>query len=118
MHKAFTHIFICVFILGSCTYLEAQSLKGFVKDTDGEQLVSASVILYAQDSTSLLSFTMTETDGSWKINDTEVKKNMVLSVSYLGYKDQLIKLDNEMLNKDNISITMKSDAVLDEVVIK
>lgn len=79
-------------------------VKGTVLDEQGQPIIGATVI---QKGTKKA--TVTDLDGHFTLND--VTEPVV--VSYIGYKDQVIKPTGE-----NITVNMKEDAgLLDEVVV-
>ncbi len=83
-----------------------KTISGHVVDQNGEALIGVSV---AQKGTS--NGVITDLDGNFTLN---VPANAVLTVSYVGYKKQEIKVGNQQ----KLSITLESDnKLLDEVVV-
>lgn len=81
--------------------------KGIVVDDVGIPVIGASVIL---DGTSNVG-TITDIDGAFSLN---VPLNSMLTISYIGYKTQKIKIDSETSQK----VTLSEDrSTLDEVVV-
>lgn len=79
-------------------------VKGTVLDEQGQPIIGATVI---QKGTKKA--TVTDLDGHFTLNDVTGP----VVVSYIGYKDQVIKSTG-----DNITVNMKEDAgLLDEVVV-
>lgn len=82
------------------------TIKGTVRDTNGESLIGASV---AVKGSSL--GTITDIDGNFML---DLPPNSILVVSYIGYLPQELSVKN----KKTINITLKEDSqTLDEVVV-
>lgn len=85
---------------------QSKKISGHVTDQNGEALIGVSV---AQKGTT--NGVITDLDGNFTLN---VPDNAVLTVSYVGYKKQEIKIGNQQ----KLSITLESDnKQLDEVVV-
>jgi len=101
--KASMTFFICLL---SVSFLAAQTVSGELKDSDGEPLIGASVVVQGTNSG-----TITDIDGRYSIN---ASPGDVLLISYIGYRDQTITVGDDA----NISLMMESDSeILDEVVV-
>ncbi len=84
-----------------------KTVTGTVKDATGEPMIGVSVIV---DGTTIGG--VTDMNGNFRIQ--KVPAGAVLKVSYLGYKDQKVKVGSQQ----NIGITLEEDAMgLDEVVV-
>jgi len=101
-----------VFIMGifSLTAAYAQggssSIKGNIKDAQGEPIIGASVIVKGSSTG-----TITDLDGNFEIN---AAPNNTLVISYIGYKAQEILVGNQK----NMYITLQDDTeLLSEVVV-
>ncbi len=89
-------------------WLSAQtvSVKGTVKDAQGETLIGVSVV-----ERGTTNGTVTDLDGSYSIN---VAGNATLVFSYMGYNTKSVAVDGKSL----INVTMDEDnKLLDEVVV-
>jgi TonB-linked outer membrane protein, SusC/RagA family len=85
---------------------QSKKISGHVVDQNGEALIGVSV---AQKGTT--NGAITDLDGNFTLN---VPANAVLTVSYVGYKSQEIKVGNQQ----KLTITLVSDnKLLDEVVV-
>lgn len=85
---------------------QAGVCKGIVKDSAGEPLIGASVVVKGSKMG-----TVTGIDGDFALN--KVNKGDVLVISYLGYNAVEVKWNGQPLN-----VTMNSDAqALDELVV-
>lgn len=81
-------------------------VTGVVSDTSGEPIIGASVV---EKGTS--NGTITDLDGKFTI---EVNAGATLNISYIGYKNQEVKVDRNGLS---LKLTLKEDTeTLDEVV--
>lgn len=90
------------------TWIIAQSLsiKGSVKDTMGEPIIGANVLIAGT-----TNGIITDLDGNFTIT---VPKNGELVISYIGYQTQTVKLNKQT----TIEIILKEDAeALEEVVV-
>lgn len=84
------------------------TLQGAVKDTQGEAVIGASVLLKG---TSI--GTITGLDGDFKLDNVPAGSNVIV-VSYVGYTTQEISVNG----RKNIEVTLAEDAeLLDEVVV-
>lgn len=82
-------------------------VTGVVTDTNGESIIGASVV--EKGTTNGIT---TDMDGRYEISVSD--KNAVLSISYLGYVTQDVKVDG----KRNINVQLYEDSkALDEVVV-
>lgn len=82
-------------------------VTGVVSDTNGEPIIGASVV---EKGTS--NGTITDLDGKFTI---EVNAGATLNISYIGYKNQEVKVDRNGLS---LKLTLKEDTeTLDEVVV-
>ena len=105
--KNFKHIMILSLLAFFPLALSAQDLiKGMIHDDQGESIIGASVIIKKTGET-----TITDLDGNFSIRG---KVGDVLSISYIGFITQNIKVNQLTNNK----IVLKEDVkVLDEVVV-
>ncbi len=90
------------------TWIIAQSLsiKGSVKDTMGEPIIGANVLIAGT-----TNGIITDIDGNFTLT---VPKNGELVISYIGYQTQTVKLNKQT----TIEIILKEDAeALEEVVV-
>lgn len=83
------------------------TLTGNVKDTTGEPLIGVNVTVKGTAVGSI-----TDADGNFSISN--IDSNAIISISYIGYKTQEIKLNG----KTTINVTLNEDhEVLEEVVV-
>lgn len=97
-----------VFLTACCNALFAQAreIKGKVTSANGEALIGASVVV-----TGTKAGTFTDAEGVFSLKVEG--PNVQLKVSYIGYKDQTVDLQNQ----NYIEITLQEGALLDEVVV-
>ena len=82
------------------------AIKGIVKDTTGEPIIGANVLVKGT-----TNGTITDFDGNFSLSD--VKKGDVIVISFVGYKTQEVVWDGKALN-----VELKDDAqALEEVVV-
>lgn len=81
-------------------------IKGTVKDSSGEPLIGATVSLGGGQGT------VTDMDGNFSLSN--VNSNSVMTISYVGCKNQQVKVGN----KTDFNVILQStDKSLDEVVV-
>ena len=90
-----------------CLISFAQSITGTIKDNTGEAIIGANVMVKGT-----TNGTVTDLDGNFSING--VKASDILSISYIGYLPQSIKVGNQK----NFQILLAADTkTLEEVVV-
>lgn len=96
---------------------QTYSIRGIAKDTFGEPLVSASVLIMNQDSL-LLSFASTDLQGGFEVSDIS-QSNVLVKVSYLGYipKTIAVSLSGPKTNIGTIVLEEMANELM-QVVIK
>lgn len=86
---------------------KVKKIKGTIKDSAGEPIIGANVILKGDATVG----SITDIDGNF---DLSVPSNATLQVSYIGYNTQ----DVSVGNKSFLNVTLKEDTeTLDEVVV-
>ena len=86
---------------------KVKKIKGTIKDSAGEPIIGANVILKGDATVG----SITDIDGNF---DLSVPSNATLQVSYIGYNTQDVPIGN----KSFLNITLKEDTeTLDEVVV-
>lgn len=105
--RKLTFLLACLFLVGvGLVNAQSKSISGKVFSADDGQPVIGATVMVKGTTTG----TITDTDGSFKINLQGSAKNLI--ISYVGMK----KLDVEA--KDNMVVKMESDArQMDEVVV-
>ena len=91
----------------SITGLQAEKLKGHIRDKANDPIIGASV--YWQNSKSGV---VSNTDGNFEI--AAVKGEHMLCVQYVGYKHKVVHIDNPSASLD---IQLDEDNELNEVVV-
>ena len=90
--------------LSLSAYAQQVSVKGHVKDTTGEPVIGANVLVKGT-----TNGTITDFDGNFMLN---VPKDAILSVSFVGYKSAEVKAASTVM------VTLEDDSqVLDAVVV-
>lgn len=91
---------------GAISQQQKDVLKGNVKDENGEPIIGANVTIKGQSNG-----TITDLNGNFVL---KCDKKEVLVVSFIGYKTQMVNVENNSF----LSIRMESDTkLLDEVVV-
>ena len=99
--------FLALFsVIAIGAYAQGKTVSGTVLDKSGESVIGASVVVKGT-----TNGTITDMDGNFSL---EVSPNSILVVSYIGYKDQEIPVNNQ--TSFNIKLAEDSQA-LDEVVV-
>ena len=85
---------------------QANKVTGIVKDTNGEPIIGANVIVKGQSTG-----TITDIDGRFVL---DTPKDAILQITYIGYVSQEVKVSG----KKELNIILKEDTeTLDEVVV-
>lgn len=102
------HLFLLLTLLSfSLTALAQQKVTGKVKDSSGEPVIGASVIVKGNNTMG----TITDFDGNFML---DVPAKSVLVISYIGYVTQEVPTTG----KNSLEIVLKEDTkTLDEVVV-
>lgn len=102
------HLFLLLTLLSfSLTALAQQKVTGKVKDSSGEPVIGASVVVQGNNTMG----TITDFDGNFML---DVPAKSVLVISYIGYVTQEVPT----AGKNSLEIVLKEDTkTLDEVVV-
>lgn len=102
------HLFLLLTLLSfSLTALAQQKVTGKVKDSSGEPVIGASVVVKGNNTMG----TITDFDGNFML---DVTAKSVLVISYIGYVTQEVPT----AGKNSLEIVLKEDTkTLDEVVV-
>lgn len=102
------HLFLLLTLLSfSLTALAKQKVTGKVKDSSGEPVIGASVVVKGNNTMG----TITDFDGNFML---DVPAKSVLVISYIGYVTQEVPT----AGKNSLEIVLKEDTkTLDEVVV-
>ena len=76
---------------GTSIMQQNQICKGVIKDTDGNPVIGASVLIQGT-----MTGAITDVDGSFSLPEAEAGN--VLLIQCLGYKDQLVNYDGNPVN--------------------
>lgn len=103
--KTFRIALLCLFAF-MATVIQAQTIKGNVKDSGGEPIIGASVR-----EVGTKNVTVTDLDGNFSINMTSGKE---LQITYIGMKPKTVKT----AGKSVVNVVMEDEATaLDDVVV-
>ena len=100
---------LCMVMLnmGHAVFAQKTTVSGTVRDTEGNPILGATVVDRQQPTVG----TSTGLDGEFSI---AVGENSTLEVSFIGYRNQLVNVNN----RTYIEITLEEDATsIDEVVV-
>lgn len=103
--KAISTLFLSMLCL--VAFAQGRQVNGTVKDAAGEPMIGVNVLVKGT-----TNGTITDFDGNFSLSG--VKDNDVLSVTYIGYITQEVKVGNQK----TINVVLKEDTeTLDEVVV-
>jgi TonB-linked SusC/RagA family outer membrane protein len=103
--SSFFLLFLVGILISLQTFAQQIAVKGVIKDTSGEPIIGASVIVKGT-----AKGTITDFEGRFTL---ETAKNALLKVSFVGYEPREIKASSSLL-----TITLKENTeLLDEVVV-
>ena len=98
---------LCVSMIGILAFAQGRSVEGVITDASGEPMIGVNVLVKGTTNGAV-----TDMDGKFVIH--KVKSSDVLSVSYIGYTSQDIKVGS----RNSFTITLREDSkTLDEVVV-
>ena len=88
-------------------------------ESDKLPLESATVYLERIKDSTLVSYTISDKNGKFSLEDKTTDESLMLYISYVGYKtySQTIKIDKEEISLEPINLLVDSNA-LDEVLVK
>ncbi len=114
-------IIICTLLCTVFSYSQSKqfNIKGKVFDSlDQTPLEAATVYLERAKDSSLVTYTITEKDGNFNLEDQTSLDSLNLLVSYVGYKSykQKIAIKSGVIDLGNLSLQISNS--LDEVLIK
>ena len=109
---------VCVLWVGIPLNAQHFSIKGKVTDTKQEIIAGASVLLYSvKDSTQTVGATITDNRGRFNLQELPADSYR-LRVSFVGYKNEVIQIDNLSANIKDLQVTLTEQSVLlDEVAV-
>lgn len=93
-------------LLCFCASVQAQTVRGNVKDETGEGVIGATVVEQGTKNG-----TVTDVDGNFTISLTGKSKKLILT--YVGMEDLTVDVKKDSV----ISVVMKNNATLDDVVV-
>lgn len=100
-------LFTCLWLMAFSMFAQNISVRGTVKDAQGEPLTGVTVLVQKTGNG-----TITDIDGKFAL--TQVAPNANLEVSYVGMKMQVIPVNG----RTTIDVTLREDSeLLDEVVV-
>ncbi|WP_400080683.1 outer membrane beta-barrel protein [Winogradskyella sp. R77965] len=112
-----------IFMLSSCFSLFSQE-KSFeitgtlVEEGSNSPIQSATIYLERIKDSTVVSYTISDKEGKFKLKSSTYDKNLNLYISYVGYKTYLKQLAIDREKIDLSTIKMKLDNELDEVLVK
>ena len=116
--KYFLCLFILLMTLNISTAQSTYKIDGAIEDTLGNALIYATVLLLEKSDSTMVDFTRTEMDGSFRFKDVSAGNHLIKS-TYLGYLP--LTVDASSTGKDVKLGTLKMTEIaaeLMEVVIK
>lgn len=93
-------------LLCFCASVQAQTVRGNVKDETGEGVIGATVVEQGTKNG-----TVTDVDGNFTISLTGKSKKLILT--YVGMEDLTVDVKKDSV----VSVVMKNNATLDDVVV-
>ncbi|WP_456438721.1 outer membrane beta-barrel protein [Psychroserpens sp.] len=110
-------LFLCAF--SSFSQSKSFEIKGkLISEDDKMPLESATVYLERVKDSSLVTYTISDKNGTFKIEDKTYDESLNLTVSYVGFQSYTREIQLDKAQIDLGTITLKTANLLDEVVIK
>ena len=117
--KKLLSVFALLFALHSFSQEKTFEITGTLLAEDSNlPIESATVYLERVKDSSVISYTISDKDGKFKLSSSTYDESLNFYASYVGYKTYFKKID---IDKENIqlnTISMQLDSQLDEVVIR
>jgi hypothetical protein len=104
--------------MGAFMKSNAQVLKGFVHDKNGNGLLDANVILYKPNTNQIVKYAQSDEKGYYSLSLAGDMSALTVVVSILGFEKETVTID--ILGKDGVIVrdfTLR-EAVLQELVVK
>lgn len=98
--------FTLAFLLCTSVYAQNRSVTGVVKDSYGEPVIGASILVVGT-----TNGTITDMDGGYTLKD--VSSDAILKFSYIGFKTQEIQVKGRQV----IDVTMADESVMMEEMV-
>ncbi|HLW61907.1 MAG TPA: TonB-dependent receptor [Flavobacterium sp.] len=115
MKNTFAIIFI---LIANCTFAQKIELKGKVISEDKKPVEAATVYLSSQKDSTLIDYTITDTQGFFSMPLRAMETPTFVTVSYIGFEDFSKKLDQIKTSIDlGVVELFAGSAILDELVI-
>lgn len=110
-------IFIILWLSGCTMAMFAQhiGIKGIIVDSNRQALEGATVAVYRQDSV-LVNGTISDAEGVFELKNLPAG-NYRITVSYVGYASENIRIPDTVKNLDLGAISLTSDTELKEVTV-
>lgn len=107
---------ILILFISIVGYGQAQSIKGVIKDEEGESLFSATVMLLQAEDSVLASFAMSDAAGAFEIKKVP-KGDYLLRINFVGLKtfDKNLQVGDTDIDLGTVELELD---VLDEVVVE
>lgn len=102
-------LLLCVAVLSFCSLgLSAQQISGTIKDSKGESIIGASVLIKGTSKG-----TLTDDKGNFTLVLDDKNKNSTLIISFVGFENQEVAINGQT----NINVTLQEGKNLDEIVV-
>ncbi len=112
--------FLSTFFLLLCfsiAHSQSFEITGSVVDEEGRPLPSATIYLEKATDSSLVTYSISEPDGTFQLNGNTSAKNADMSISFAGYRTHRQRLEiQKEINLDTISMEIQNNQ-LDEVLV-
>lgn len=109
-------LFLAFLLISGLSYAQNFEIKGKVTDTSGVPLGSATVYLEKAADSSLVTYTISDEDGSFLLDASSGAKELDLIISYAGYRPYFKKVKTESQDLGSIKMQFSSNE-LDEIAI-
>ena len=119
MKKSMLFVFLFISFLSVNIFAQDYKIKGVVEDTLGNPLIASTVLLLEQADSTLVEFTQTEMDGSFRFKNVPAGNHLIKS-TYLGYVPLTVNASSVDGSDINLGVLKMAELAeeLMEVVIK
>ena len=106
----------CVFLCLSSQILSQTVVSGRISDAETKAALDRAIVKVLNDQRQLIAYTITDKEGDYSVKVKSSLPELLLSVHYLGYRTEVIKIPNKTTRKN---FALHSEAVnLKEVHVK
>ena len=90
----------CVFLCLSSQILSQTVVSGRISDAETKAALDRAIVKVLNDQRQLIAYTITDKEGDYSVKVKSSLPELLLSVHYLGYRTEVIKIPNKTTRKN------------------